>query len=272
MIIPFFGYIGKRTLSGEGISSSGGFIAKIYPEQTTSEFPFPFVFVTGNYYDGEHVEEISTYHARIKRVLIFCAVLVLALLIVGARHENMLNGKILFFSITGVILFFLCGIIYAAIETFRKETDTREWHACEHKSIVLIEAGETPSIEALARCPKTLFRCGTSCIIFLFQFLPMIWGIGLMTFVFDAPFIYTDIFIHGVIAMLMFILIIQARSISLCYRGPLLILLLPLALPFFILPFIAEYFFTVKEPSKEKLHQTAEALTTFIQKHSLYEI
>lgn len=139
----------------------------------------------------------------------------------------------------------------------------REWHACEHKSAILLHRGLAPTIENLKACPKTLIMCGTSIITSSAQTAITVSLIWYSSFFRENP-IADYVFISSCIlllsrAILTSGLIIQSKAF---FK-----LTAPLTFFSALLPLLIEWIFALREPSQDKLVKTAEGLKQFLDQN-----
>ena len=142
-----------------------------------------------------------------------------------------------------------------------------EWHACEHKSYVLLKSGLEPTIENLRRCPSELIWCGGSHLATLFE-ASLSWWIAMLLFALFpesqiANFIcFALMTFFGSVCMLQ-ILIYRMFPLSPGRPSPAII---ALAKPAAAMPLAIQKFFTTAEPPEEKLNATLMAIQNFIGK------
>jgi hypothetical protein len=71
-------------------------------------------------------------------------------------------------------------IIFINIVMIRKifHGETAEWHACEHKSYILLRSGLGITTENMKKCPRSLYNCGGSVYANIVQFATLLIGVG----------------------------------------------------------------------------------------------
>lgn len=187
---------------------------------------------------------------------------------VGIFRENTkeLNGMLFFYLISAFVLsyllyfyqneffqfkiftpiFILIGLEFGISTLITKEN--KQWHACEHKSAVLLEHKKEITTQNLKLTPKTNILCGSSLITLWLQlavsfitlglssnnFLILLWCISSACFLF---YVYTPYF-KMLLRCILLIPSLPAIAISLC----------------------VEKFLFLKEPSEEQYQQTEREL------------
>jgi len=154
-------------------------------------------------------------------------------------------------------------------------SNIKEWHACEHKSLVLLKSGLEPTVLNLNRCHASLIFCGFAEKLIQFIVLLSVWTLGIMGFEivvwppvikFVSAFYFLDSFI--LIIFVNFV-ICEIQSDKHPEKNPFFWLFYIALLPI-ILPVIAlEKMFVLKRPSQDKLEETARALKEFIENNEL---
>lgn len=189
---------------------------------------------------------------------------------VGLSWNKNISGWILTFFQYGLeILAGLSTILCFAFFMNYFLQEMREWHACEHKSAVVLKAGLMPTIENLRRYSGVAELCGSAVMLLSLQIL---WG-SLLSIILSpeattSPWprvqpLVADVFaLWGLGAV---ILLISSFLGNPWPRTKLFFLLFPAA----ILSLVVQKYYALKEPSEEKLRQTAEELASFVRKHGL---
>ena len=267
MILPLIGFIGKPRYSIGGLSTKGGFqlLIKNLPKNDYR------IFISSHCNDKNSIPMENTIITCLFPPIAAMLAVILACLNYAIYYNpDMLTyEKYLLYFVSCVaipvvgfkLLKDLLRYAYSSLVIFF-DKDWREWHACEHKSVILITASIEPTIENLKKMPVTLTNCGV-----------LIKGVDLeiLTFVFLSFFACSlpnlEEFIIPLIPLYFFISI----SFSCCiytltnmatdlfdYATAII------ALPIMAIPLLVEKFMALKEPSDEKLAQTAAELKEFI--------
>lgn len=273
MIIPFFGDIGKTNISVSGVCSHSGFLLNI-SKTLSNSLKQDLIFLTRNHDLDEDEDERSIKILGI--IALTFGILGMTFIkyyiqLLGIyQHQSTESVLSWFYAVSGGIVLFFVVFCIGQLLKFRSQKETREWHACEHKASVLLSKKLEPSIDSFSKCPKTLLGCGTSTIIIFLQIIIFLWII-LASFTFEIPVMYIQSFNLSTIASGILVCVGGIRLMPLAIKKLVFIIFLPFALPFLIMPFLAEYFFVLKEPSKEKIEQTIQELKKFIDENHLYD-
>lgn len=175
--------------------------------------------------------------------------------------------------VSGFLFLFVAVSLSAYIRIYL-EPETREWHACEHKSIQLIKAESTLSISNLKASPALSKSCGSVLMglqaeIYLFfifalsaSYLKKFWLLEFMAY----GFITWSILVYLITAVWLVRLKVLSRFIT-GDMIPYLILM-----PLMIVPLILEKYVALREPPEEKLRKTAAELQRFIKENKLYPL
>lgn len=257
MILPLFGFIGKGRLNIGGISGSNGFQLQI-EDRIRNEF---FVFDSTGLY-----APFEPQMNRPKNIIFW------SILISGAGLSFWLLDFIwfsgagificFFTSIVGFLAISKLAILAAQMAMIYKEESKREWHSCEHKSVVLLEAGLEPTLENLKKCPALLVNCGT-----VIGSLDVFLDLGCLLALLGTFFAHSDWLTYSgfYVAGGSFI----SYFAILFYRTAALIIF-PLVFPLAAIPLLMEKNFALKEPPDDKLRFTALKLRGFIELNDLY--
>lgn len=257
MLFPWFGYLGTRNYSLSGSCFDQGFILNIHKGHQS---------VTVKVGIGK---ENTTYHTgpiNIFAFLLGYATWYQICTIIYAFDVNFV-AKLFIWSFSFLSCIGLWLLTISGIHRIFSRRNTREWHACEHKNAVLIEAGLPINRENLKRAPKTLVRCGSVLVVLWWEIITMVWLIPFLICLlpYDHFLVLTSI--------LFFISAISAKQLRTVRNAYLISPFLPLILPALILPLINQYLFAVKNPSEEKtsltvqqLQEITETLNIFTQK------
>lgn len=156
-------------------------------------------------------------------------------------------------------------LIWTVIKMKTGSQNALEWHACEHKTFVLLRSDLDPTIKNLKQCPPDNIWCGGSYIMTVLEIYLSSWILILLITTFPksslANLISLALLIFIASAHILFFLI---TSTPLLKSKLLLPITITLAKPAAILPLAMQRFFTTKEPSNEKLQETIETLRRFI--------
>ncbi len=154
------------------------------------------------------------------------------------------------------------GISLAHCQTFAwviKKPAVAEWHACEHKSIALLERGLEPTVENLKKMSMVDVQCGTATSVLGWQ---IVMAITLWVFVPNVGFGWI-----AILAIIGGVLVLLTPELPLFWAW----LFLPLMVPVIIFPLLIQRLCVVREPSRKKLQETAAELKIFIEAHHLYD-
>ena len=269
MRIPLIGFVGKSPYSISGISNDGGFCLEIYNKQKNTSL----MLATKNYWN-EYNKPANEKHVNLNLILMYLAVLITVIISVSLTTMNLLalNHKEPMGYLELYIRIFLQPIAYYAIIFYTLRwiegiiflsffKDFRQWHACEHKSIVLLKAELEPTVENLKSCPMTLMNCGVvigGTVLMAFNVLLGFMAINNL-FSPEAEIALITIELTIFTSYLFFRVTISAQIEKLSLIYPIL------ALPAAALPLLAQKLLTLKEPSDEKLAQTAAELKRFVE-------
>ena len=274
MILPLMGFVGKLKRFVSGTTSRNGFLLQI--RGCEKPITYNLIFATKNFDNKDLFPKSDTmtlnFMVAVSALLAFTFSLIN--LLSHFHPQDHIISIITLLVLNGLIVpifsyFFFSDAVYwtYGLITMFFDKNCREWHTCEHKSAVLIEAGLEPTVENLKKMPATLLSCGTS-----------IYGtrIGASTLSIMLALSHSLIpsNILTIIAVLLPIPIIS----YICYGFILAskrekfrhCLITIIALPMIALPLITEKLFTLKEPSEEKYRKTAEELKHFIEFFQIY--
>ena len=269
MRIPLIGFVGKSPYSISGISNDGGFCLEIYNKQKNTSL----MLATKNYWN-EYNKPANEKHVNLNLILLYLAVLITVIISVSLTTMNLLalNHKEPMGYLELYIRIFLQPIAYYAIIFYTLRwiegiiflsffKDFRQWHACEHKSIVLLKAELEPTVENLKSCPMTLMNCGVAIDGTVLMAFNVLLGFMAINNLFPPEVEIALITIELTIftSYLFFRVTISAQIEKLSLIYPIL------ALPAAALPLLAQKLLTLKEPSDEKLAQTAAELKRFVE-------
>lgn len=159
----------------------------------------------------------------------------------------------------------MLNVIWTVIKMKTGNQNALEWHACEHKSFVLLRSDLDPTIKNLKQCPPDNIWCGGSYIMTVLEIYLSSWILILLI----TTFLKSSLVNLISLALLIFIasahiLFLLISGVPLLKSRMLLPITIALAKPAAILPLAMQRFFTTKEPSNEKLQETIEALRSFI--------
>ncbi|MBI4991593.1 MAG: DUF1385 domain-containing protein [Candidatus Harrisonbacteria bacterium] len=278
MIVPILGYVGKPTFDISGSSSRNGFRLEI--RKANVDQPVNFSITDFDEYN----DFTRSYSHRARLLEMFVGFLISTAIIALASILKKLS--LLEIGITSFFLSLTIQILITNLSTLwhlRQDSENREWHAAEHKSVVVLEAGLEPTVENLKKCPANLMFCGSvqmgimmeicllSVIANLFYLMPVeFWSILLTPTIIS----FLEITIIAAFGMWIPILILSITAIILSpvkYRYQFVNLTLVLSIPIAAIPLLGEKFFALKEPSEEKLRRTAEELKEFIEETDIYQ-
>lgn len=257
MILPFLGHVGKARFGIHGLSSINGFKLDIH--RTLKDEPFRFA-ISGFDPDADNLLPSN------KRRFFLNAVILLLV-------------SVLYFLTNDSSMPFLISLLYCCFATFVmsyliywfhtlavffKNTELREWHSCEHKSVVLLGAGLEPTVENLKKCPAVLVGCGTVTFGVRMEYFLSVFYLLSRNFLFIHP---------TALDLLAFCLIFSCCAYSLI--GCIVFkksnfLFASLLTPCTVLPLLAEWLCTTKEPSRYKMNKTVQELKAFIELNQLY--
>lgn len=184
--------------------------------------------------------------------------------------EELTDNKILFFSpiiFTFVISFWLdfyfngffpftvfapillaTGILIGI--SFNMTRENKQWHACEHKSVILLRYEKETTLQNLKLAPKTLIGCGSSVCTLGLQLGASAIIFGLSTSLMAYLWLVSTVcfvmylFIFSNFRYLLLVPSFPAMAISLC----------------------AEKFLFLKEPTEEQYRQTEKELNAHLSK------
>ncbi|MDP3999293.1 MAG: DUF1385 domain-containing protein [bacterium] len=259
-----------KIINAEGLSNSTGFEVKFTDSVNRSR-----LFYTRSYNPEHKEDKISKPDLKKIRVLFWVLSLPYAVLCVWS-FGNLLRVAIM--SAIGAFGFSFIATFLITVWEFRKATEVREWHACEHKSIMLLELGLSPTSENLRGMPSVSVHCGTSQLGIMFLEAP----------IFILLFLWSDVYSAQWREPILLILSLGFWWMSACAGLVLLSFVadffsstkfhytnLVIALsfsPLAIIPCIIEKLCVLKEPSEKKISATVEDLRKLIEEHNLYKI
>lgn len=95
------------------------------------------------------------------------------LLFLGIFLLNSLSLTMSQFLLGCVLCFLSCLVLCAFIWTIVKNKESKEWHACQHKTMNLLSSGEIPSVDNFKKQSKKHAYCevgmaAMSCLLFVF--------------------------------------------------------------------------------------------------------
>lgn len=252
-----------------GISNETGFCLTLTDssESRIKAVTINYKVATTNYRASADVIPKRTFLIYSIQPILTIAILILVINALPNFLSSLLGWTML---ITGIFLCTaICQLASAFIQLKIGNQDILEWHACEHKSFILLKSGLDPTIEALKQCPSDTIWCGGSWMTILGELILYPWTATFLTMAFPESlfmqFASLILMIFTMSAFMLFFLML-ASSLRLCpnlYRSPLVVTLIK---PAAIIPLAVQRFFTTKEPSKRKLAETAALLQNFIAK------
>lgn len=222
---------------------------------------------------------------------------------IDKRNREKTGFKILEVMVMAVILFFVyLGVVFslktAALEPWTSLASTflavpavmllvsvflpgltsnqKEWHACEHKSLVILKSGLEPTVSNLNRCHASLVFCGFAQNSILLIFLISLWTLGITGFeiVSWPPAIKLVSIFCFLESFILTVFVNLAMPEMQSDENPqknlffwfFYVALLPIILPVIVL----EKILVLKAPSADKLEETALVLREFIQNNQVY--
>lgn len=274
MILPLAGYIGKMKFFAGGLTLGNGFFLEIINREKPNSRAL--IFETKNL--GKDV----LLYSPGKKASIFLNMISVLLTIVFSlinflSHFNPQGHiaslialsalNILIVPAFSFLVFFnATSWAYQMIAMF-SDKDSNEWHACEHKSIILIESGLKPTVKNLKKIPMTMMGCGIS-----------VYGteIGVYTAI-SILVLSHSIIPPSMMPAIMFLLMPLLASYF-CFKlnpdlnceTPCNCLLVIFTIPIMAIPLVIERVFALREPSEEKYRETARELKRFIKINQIY--
>lgn len=274
MIIPILGHFGVESLPlSSGASCSSG-------------FKLQFLDGTAIWRVGRYIENESYRLDKIRnkmghktdRLVMLLSLLFFSpiLLVVITVINSGLIAKILI-GATGLLLSFFWAAAVFIFWLLRKDRETREWHACEHKSYMLLKEGLEPTVENLRACPAIFVDCGTSLTLSLIELASALWLIFFLAMLIPIQNNAALSLVVGaaLIALTMFLLIWLVfwyiagfvLETKLEIHAKILQKFMPLFWPVLALPVLIQKYCAIKEPSENKLRQTAEELGELLKNY-----
>lgn len=274
MILPLAGYIGKIKLFAGGLTLGKGFFLEIIDREKPNSHAL--IFETKDF-----GKDIMPYgpgkKASIFLVMISVLLTIVFSLINFLSHFNpqghiasliaLSAFNILIVPAFSFLVFFnATSWIYQMIAMF-SDKDSNEWHACEHKSIILIESGLKPTVENLKKIPMTMMGCGIS-----------VYGTELGVYVAITILALSNSIIPPDMMPVIMFLLMPLLASYLCFRlnpnlnceTPCNCLLVIFAIPIMAVPLVIERIFALREPSEEKYRETARELKRFIKINQIH--
>lgn len=251
MILPLFGFLGplKKHYETHGLSNKSGFKLRFISDQQITNF------ATSNYVEKSDVSSATP------RILLY--VRIVASLIMTALF---LFAYFYYYNFVVIGLAFLIGLIWTAallaFFTLLFDKETREWHACEHKSSVLLDAGLEPTKLNLERCPKLLIYCGSGWLILAMIFVTTLYiliaeAVGVL--IIPKPYLEINNFI-----LLSSLLVLMAMTTGLHHNKWAAALMMLIGWP----PILIVVIFAslaVKNPAPDKIRRTAVDLKNWME-------
>ena len=173
----------------------------------------------------------------------------------------------------GALISCIWAVVILLFLEFKFSHSSREWHALEHKSIMLLEERLLPSAHNLSKCPQELLGCGTSLILIILQALSFSWLTLFIVLISSNLSGDIRLFLLSVALLLILIVISILTLINMVIRAgktsdfSKLIKLKPLFWPGLFLPIMAQRFCSTKEPSSDKIEMTVEKLNEFLSEY-----
>lgn len=261
MILPILGVVeqfGKQRIFISGMSSDNGFALNVLkkPEYYLYEFAIT------DYDPKKHSMLLNKRTSFFLRAFSFLIILGFLLLTYDAKTPFIAN--LFYYGFAALVINSTVSWLYLFI-SIPKSKDLREWHSCEHKSVVLLEAELEPTVENLEKCPAVLINCGTVyesvslefslCCLYALSSNNFFQNPGLMDWL--TIIMGASCFLYMVFATVSF--------------GRSSLFLFLFWLPCVFLPLLAEKFCSTKNPSKEKLNRTVQELKVFLWQNRLYK-
>ncbi|NCN53055.1 DUF1385 domain-containing protein [Candidatus Wolfebacteria bacterium] len=265
MILPIFGYVGKKTVSISGMSNTKGFELTAYDLTKVKDGKLIKYNFETKYYSTDDFYKKRWIKSEIGGIVVYFLTVGLALYVTHFLNNPSPNIgiqiKSLIVTYTIAITSYIIFMNLISIIGIFKEKDLREWHALEHKSIVLLESNNDLTIENLKSCPTATIYCGVTKSAALTQLL-------ILTIILPFIFVYlvpdnkwSKTFIIDIPIASIYLWLIHRKSFD--FDDWPKIALMIISLPFTILPLLIQKLFTLKEPSEDKMKTVIRNLTVF---------
>lgn len=257
MIIPVLGFVGKKKRSISGESSNTGFKLTISEKNGGA-----FFFNTQNYSEFELDEEKANRLIRASSLLTLFLALIASISILAISQAQLFVS--LLFLLFAIILITSSGSYIAVFWHTADWHELRQWHACEHKAVALLESGLVVTFENLKKCPKTVLYCGSSVLSIMHESVWLLWCAAAIKFqVIPISFsLWIWFWLLGVCSVLFFFVnsILWRFTKQAWFFEPFFFIFI---IPMAIMPLFTEKYCTVEEPSDEKIKQTVEDIKQF---------
>lgn len=272
-MLPGIGFLGSKIkfLSVHGESFDAGFYLKlVMPDKT--------LLLKTSGLDQEEIDKRNREKIgfKISDVCLIAAILFGVYVGTAFSIKTAVFGPLAPLALT---LFAIPAVIVLGVSILRAlslTSNLKEWHACEHKSLVLLKSGLEPTVSNLNRCHASLIFCGFAEIAAQASFLMSSWTLvitGLEVVAWPpavkliSAFYLLDFFIW---IIFMNLALPEIQNNPHPQKNPFFwlfyIALLPTILPVIVL----EKMFVLKKPSQERLEETARVLKEFVENNEIY--
>ncbi len=261
MILPILGAVmgfGKQRLFSSGESDNNGFGLKILKKPDYSLHDFAIA----GFDKDQRSLLLAPRTTFFLRAISFLIALCFIQLTYSANAPFIFN--LFYYGLAAIVIGSAVIWLYVLVSVIKRK-ELREWHACEHKSIVLLEAGLEPTVENLRKCPAVLINCGTVHESAKLELYFCVFYALSRSDIFSNPNL-ADWLVVAMWISCMFYLFFATASFSYFH-----FLFFPFWLPCIFLPLLAEKFCSTKNPSPDKLERTIWELKVFIQRNRLYD-
>lgn len=272
MAAPWFGDLDKDRYTVNGLCSERGFSLNVFDKGR----PLGMLFT----YPPDAFTPDSRKSLLKKLMSLFLPLLFFVTLVfacfsldifpdIFCFRDNVLGLLTFYFGV--LWLSFRGAVILTASIIYHFDKEQCEWHALEHKCVVLIESELSITENNLRSISPALFRCGMGRVLFSLQLEIVLWML-LLVLLGVAHLDFFSTFLLLLIFWCAFLVIItdflQTHK-SVHKPRWLKDLLVILSFPGFILPFLYERFFILKSPSEEKIRAVTRELGQFLEEHNI---
>ncbi|PIR69466.1 MAG: hypothetical protein COU47_02715 [Candidatus Niyogibacteria bacterium CG10_big_fil_rev_8_21_14_0_10_46_36] len=272
MITSIFGCVGKSSVRVGGESTEDGFRLTIYKRFEGS--PVASLFFKTSHYDG--IRRMLDVSSALKNHDI--------VLVVGTISLSLCAASLLLLSpqklwtarfLAMIFILFVSFIVTRNLSIFfyiarmPGFSNLKEWHACEHKIVTLIEDGRIPTRRNMKKAPMTLINCGTSIVInstqqHISMLVLIFYMLGIIPF--SAPLVTGFLFFFLSCIFLSLYIAVFGNYLRL---NPVLLIVSAIFLfPALILPMLGERILLLKHPSEEKIEAAVTEMYDFITEHT----